>query len=259
MAPPFADLRMVTGVQEDTGPAPRPATRRSGRSVETVRSTTLASGSRSRPACAGHPRTRCGSACCSSRRSSRGSRCSRGSSARHPDAVLLSVAAVSPAALFAVERGNVDLFVFFVVCIAIRAVQAAVAAGGGARGGGRAQAVSGVRSRGARSPQRRRRSRLPRIVGLACMVLYVFVIRGELSSVRRGTMASRLYSYGVANLSNVIASALRLPVPLPACRRRRSCGRNDDGRSCGWRRGPQARAQTNRIVMIPTTRKRKPV
>ena len=32
---------------------------------------------------------------------------------------------------------------------------------------------------------------------------------------RRGTTASRVYSYGVANLSNVINSAVGLPVPLP--------------------------------------------
>jgi hypothetical protein len=47
------------------------------------------------------------------------------------------------------------------------------------------------------------------------MVAYIFFIRGELSSVRRGTNASRVYSYGVANLSNVINSTVRLPVPLP--------------------------------------------
>ncbi len=131
------------------------------------------------------------------------------------DAVLLYAAAVSPAALFAVERGNVDLFVFFVVCVAIALYRqpwlhagALVAAG----------VLKLYPAFGLAAPDRSGRGtdrRLPRIVGLACMVAYVFLIRAELSSVRRGTMASPVYSYGVANLSNVINSAVRLPVPLP--------------------------------------------
>ncbi len=131
------------------------------------------------------------------------------------DAVLLYAAAVSPAALFAVERGNVDLFVLFVVCIAIALYRnpwlqasALVAAG----------VLKLYPAFGLAAPARRDAGGnrgLPRIAGVACMVAYVFVIRGELSSVRRGTMAARTYSYGVANLSNVINSWARLPVPLP--------------------------------------------
>jgi hypothetical protein len=47
------------------------------------------------------------------------------------------------------------------------------------------------------------------------MAVYVFLIRGELASVRRGTTASPVYSYGVASLSSAINSAVRLPAPLP--------------------------------------------
>jgi hypothetical protein len=131
------------------------------------------------------------------------------------DSILLYAAAVTPAALFAVERGNVDLFVFFVVCVAIALYRQPWLQAGALVAAGvlKLYPAFGLAApnRGAGGGDRR----LPRIAGLVCMVVYVFLIRGELSSVRRGTTASRVYSYGVANLSNVINSAVRLPVPLP--------------------------------------------
>ena len=131
------------------------------------------------------------------------------------DSILLYAAAVTPAALFAVERGNVDLFVFFVVCVAIALYRQPWLQAGALVAAGvlKLYPAFGLAApnRGAGGGDRR----LPRIAGLVCMVVYVFLIRAELSSVRRGTLASPVYSYGVANLSSVINSAVRLPVPLP--------------------------------------------
>jgi len=69
--------------------------------------------------------------------------------------------------------------------------------------------VSGVRPRRPNRSDGGTERRLPRIVGFAGMVAYVFLIRAELSSVRRGRWHHPFTSYGVANLSNVINSAVR--------------------------------------------------
>lgn len=129
------------------------------------------------------------------------------------DRWLLYAGAMSPAALFGVERGNVDLFVFFVVCVAIAQhrrpwFQAAAL--------GVAAVLKLYPAFGLIAPSKPDRPRYgPRLSVLALVAAYVVWYRGDLGAVRRGTMANPSLSYGVANLGRWVADLLPLRSPLP--------------------------------------------
>jgi hypothetical protein len=130
------------------------------------------------------------------------------------DYLLMYAAALSPAVLFGVERGNVDLFLFFLVCVAIalHARPWLQATALGAAGVLKLYPAFGL----AVPPKPGRRNRFAlHVLWIVLMAVYVYLTRGDLPSISRGTRASPDFSYGFLSLGSWIASTFRLPWPVP--------------------------------------------